>query len=109
MLPRRTELTAYERAEWLSGQSEFAVKFLRLNWRIFAALGLALCLLALLVHPAPAQGAVLAAFVLLPVFLFGLLPAPRPLWPPADPERRSAGTVLCRAGLFQRPPPFSLQ
>jgi hypothetical protein len=71
-----------------------------------AALGMALCLLALLLHPAPVHGAALAGFVLLPVVLFGLVLVPRSLWPAADLDQIFAAPVLCRADLFQRPPPF---
>jgi hypothetical protein len=81
------------------------MKFIRHNWQILAALGLALCLVALMVHPLDAHAPVLSAFVLLPVVLFGLVVVPRSLWPAADLEQRFALPVLCRAQLFERPPP----
>jgi hypothetical protein len=81
------------------------MKFLRHNWQIFAALGLALCLVVLMMHPAGTHAPVLSAMVLLPVMLFGLVLVPRSLWPAADFEQRSAVPVLCRAQLFERPPP----
>ncbi|HEY6446052.1 MAG TPA: hypothetical protein VIY53_06305 [Acidobacteriaceae bacterium] len=70
-----------------------------------AALGLALCLVLLLLHPAPANGAAFAAVLLLPVSLFGLVLLPRSLWPASDLEQRFALPILCRVSLFQRPPP----
>lgn len=81
------------------------MRFFRHNWRTMAAAGLALCLVLLLIHPAPVNGAALSAFLLLPVFLFGLVLAPLSLWPASDWEQRFAAPVLCRANLFQRPPP----
>lgn len=81
------------------------MRFIRHNWRTLAALGLALCLVALVLHPLPAHGPALAGFILLPVLLFGLVLTPWSLWPAADLEQRVAAPVLCRAHLFQRPPP----
>jgi len=66
---------------------------------------MALCLVALTLHPVATHGPVLAAFVLLPVVLFGLVTAPHSLWPTADGEQQWAVPVLCRPHLFQRPPP----
>jgi hypothetical protein len=80
---------------------------MRLRRRNLAAVGIAILLLALVVPPA--AGMVLAtALVLTPVFLFGLVAAPRSLWPAADLEQRFAAPVLERAPLFQRPPPVSI-
>jgi hypothetical protein len=81
------------------------MKILRHNWQAFAALGLALCLVALTLHSAGTHAPALSAFVLLPVVLFGLVLVPRSLWPAADLEQRFALPVLCRAQLFERPPP----
>jgi hypothetical protein len=81
------------------------MKFLRQNWQTLAALILALCLVALMLHPSGAHAPIPPAVVLLPVVLFGLVAVPRSLWPAADLEQRVAGPVLCRAQLFQRPPP----
>lgn len=71
-----------------------------------AGVGLALCLVLLLLHPAPVHGGAVSAVLLLPVFLFGLVLVPRSLWPASDLEQRFALPILCRASLFQRPPPF---
>ena len=77
--------------------------------RKLAVVGVAICLLALVVHPATAGGlAALAAVVLPPVLLFGLMLVPRSLWPSMNLEPYCAVPVLCRAGLFVRPPPFSI-
>jgi hypothetical protein len=73
------------------------------SWKVFAAVGLALCLVALLAHPV--AGYSLAALILAPVLLFGLVLVPRSLWPAADPGVCFAPRVLARAHLFQRPPP----
>ncbi len=81
------------------------MRFLRRNWRTIVVLGMALGLLALLLHPVVTHGPALAAFVLLPVLLFGLVLAPLSLWPAGDLEQRWVAPVLCRAHLFQRPPP----
>ena len=77
--------------------------------RKLAAFGLAICLVALALHPTAASAAALAAFILLPVALFGLVLTPRSLWPVADPAPHFALPVFWLAELFQRPPPFSLQ
>ncbi|HEX4005877.1 MAG TPA: hypothetical protein VHX60_06860 [Acidobacteriaceae bacterium] len=81
------------------------MRFFRHNWQTIAALGLALCLMAVLLHPAPAHGTPLAGFVLLPVILFGLVLVPRSLWPAAELDQQCAAPILCRANLFERPPP----
>jgi hypothetical protein len=39
------------------------------------------------------------------VVLFGFVVAPQSLWPAADFEQHLAVPMLCRAQLFQRPPP----
>jgi hypothetical protein len=79
-------------------------------WQKLAALGLALCLFALvLLHPVSPQAPVLAAVILLPVVLFGLVAVPRSLWPAADLDPLVSIPVRARAHLFQRPPPNSLQ
>jgi hypothetical protein len=78
------------------------------KWRGFAALGMAFCLLALLVSPVPAVGLALG-MVLVPVLLFGLVLVPQSLWPAADREQTFAAPILSRVALFQRPPPFSIQ
>lgn len=75
------------------------------RWQKFLIAGLVVCLLALLLHPVAAQHAPLAAFVLVPVLLFGLIIVPRSLWPSTDLEQRFALNVCCRSSLFQRPPP----
>lgn len=77
----------------------------QLNWRLFAALSLAVCLLLLAFHPAPAHSASLAAFVLLPVLLFGLVLVPISLWPAFDLDQHFVALPVCRANLFERPPP----
>lgn len=77
--------------------------------RKLAAFGLAICLIALVLHPTAAAAVAMAAFILLPVALFGLVLAPRSLWPVADPAPHFALPVFWLAELFQRPPPFSLQ
>jgi hypothetical protein len=69
------------------------------------ALGLALCLLLLTLHPAPGHAGVLAAVLLVPVVLFGLVAAPKSLWPAAGPDERLAAPVFCRGPLLPRPPP----
>lgn len=77
------------------------------RWQKFLIAGLAVCLLGLLLHPSLAQSAVVAALVLFPVLLFGLIPVPRSLWPRRDLDHRFALSVLSRTTLFQRPPPSS--
>ena len=80
---------------------------MRLNWHKLAAVGAAFLLLLLVTHPV--AGVVLAtAVVLTPVLLFGLVVAPRSLWPAADLDQRFVAPVLSLAGLFQRPPPISI-
>lgn len=80
------------------------------TWQKLAAWGLALCLLALvLLQPVTPHAPVLAAVVLLPVVLFGLVIVPRLLWPAADLDPLIAAPVRARAQLFQRPPPNSLR
>jgi hypothetical protein len=79
----------------------------RLNWQVLAVFGLALCLVALLLHPAPAHNTPIAAFVLLSLLLFGLVLVPRSLWPLTGLDQRFAAPVFCRSDLFQRPPPSS--
>jgi len=73
------------------------------NWKLFAAIGLLLCLVALLAHPAQALSPL--ALLLLPVLLFGLVPVPRSLWAVRPSEHARAPRWLARAALFQRPPP----
>jgi hypothetical protein len=77
----------------------------RWNWRFLAALGLGLCLVAMLVHPALAHGSPVAAFVLLPMILFGLVLVPLFFWPPSGLGQRVAARPAYRTNLFQRPPP----
>lgn len=77
------------------------------RWQKFLIAGLAVCLVALLLHPSLAQCAVVAALVLFPVLLFGLIPVPRSLWPCRDLDHRFALPVRSRASQFQRPPPSS--
>ncbi|MGA8108243.1 MAG: hypothetical protein WB974_02340 [Acidobacteriaceae bacterium] len=74
---------------------------------ILATIGVAICLLLLVVQPA-AGVALATALVLTPVLLFGLVVVPRSLWPAADPEQRFDSALLGRAGMFQRPPPISI-
>jgi hypothetical protein len=82
---------------------------MKLNWQKLAVLSLAVCLLALaLLHPIAPQAPVLAAVILLPVVLFGLVAVPRSLWPAADFDPLATIPVRARAHLFQRPPPKSL-
>ena len=85
------------------------MRFLRHNWQTLAAFVVALCLLALLLHPAAPHVPVLAALVLLPVALFGLVTVPRSLWPASDLNPLVCLPVRARASLFQRPPPRSLR
>ena len=75
------------------------------RWQKFLIAGLTVCVLVLLLHPAPAQHGLLAAFALVPVLLFGLVVVPRSLWPSCDLEQPFALPVRCRTSLFQRPPP----
>jgi hypothetical protein len=83
---------------------------MKVSWQKLAALGLALCLLALaLLHPVAPQAPVLAAVILLPVVLFGLVAVPRSLWRAADLDSLTPLPVRARAQLFQRPPPNSLR
>lgn len=77
------------------------------RWQKFLIAGLAVCLLALLLHPSLAQSAIVAALLLFPVLLFGLIPVPRSLWPCRDLDHRFALPFRSRARLFQRPPPSS--
>jgi hypothetical protein len=80
---------------------------MKISWQKLAALSLALCLLALaLLYPVAPLAPLLAAVLLLPVVLLGLVVVPRSLWPVANLDQRFAAPVLCRADLFQRPPPF---
>jgi hypothetical protein len=81
---------------------------MNLNLRKLAAVGELIFLLALVVHPTAAAGFVLS-LVLAPMVLFGLVLTPRSLWPALDLERVFGVSILTRAALFQRPPPFSLQ
>lgn len=74
---------------------------------ILAAIGMAICLLMLVVYPAAGVG-MATALILTPVLLFGLVTVPRSLWPAANPDQRFVSAVLGRTGLFQRPPPFSI-
>ena len=78
----------------------------RTGWQLLAAFGLLLCLLAFTAHPVSALAIQLCPFILLPVFLFGLILAPRFLWPARD-DQQFRPLVLSRAALFQRPPQFS--
>ena len=77
----------------------------RSSWLLLTALLLAVCVVALFVHSAPAHNPPLAAFVLLPVILFGLVLVPHSLWPSSDLDQRFSLAILCRTNLFQRPPP----
>jgi hypothetical protein len=80
------------------------------SWRNLAAAGLAICLVALVLHPTAAGAAALAAMVLLPsalIGLFGLVDVPQSLGSALQLETVFATPVLVRAGLFQRPPPVS--
>jgi len=78
----------------------------RFNWQPLAAIGLLLCVLALASHPVSAVAIQLCSFILLPVFLFGLILMPRFFWPARD-DQQFQTLVLNHAVLFQRPPPFS--
>jgi len=79
---------------------------MRLTWQRLAAMGMAILLLALVVHPA-ASVALAAALVLTPLLLFGLITIPRSLWPAADLEPGFVAPIRGRTALFQRPPPVS--
>jgi hypothetical protein len=84
--------------------------FPALKWGKATALCAALILLALaLLHPVGPHAPVLAAVILLPVVLFGLVVVPRSLWPAADLDPLAPIPVRARAHLFQRPPPNSLR
>jgi len=76
-----------------------------LNWRLFAFVALALCLVALVLHPLSADHSAIGAFLFSPIFLFGLALVPRSLWPPCDMDEGLVAPVLNRTDLFQRPPP----
>ncbi len=78
------------------------------SWHRLAAVALAICLVALVVHPTAAGAAALAAFVLLPVVFFGLVAVPRSLWPAMGLDAVFVPPVLVRTELFQRPPPIFL-
>ena len=71
-------------------------------------LGMALCLLALLLHPVAPHAVAVAPILLLPVLLFGLVLVPRSLWPAFELGQQFALPIRARASLFQRPPPISL-
>jgi len=81
------------------------------NWKkLGAAAGICLGLIGLLLlvaHPA-AVTALVAAFVLLPVVLFGIVAVPRSLWPALDLEAAFTAPIPVRARLFERPPPVSI-
>jgi hypothetical protein len=78
------------------------------QWRLLAALALALCLLALLLlQPVATHAPVLATVILLPVALFGLVAVPRALWPAAELNPLHPLPAQARAHLLQRPPPIS--
>ncbi len=80
---------------------------MRLTRHKLAAMGMVIGLLLLVVQPA-ASVALAAALILTPVFLFGLVVAPRSLWPAADLEQPFVRRMPARAALFQRPPPASI-
>ncbi len=80
---------------------------MRSTWHKLAAFSLAVALLLLVAHPA-AGVALIAALVLTPVTLFGLVLVPHSLCPAADPAPLRDLPIFCRAGLFQRPPPSSI-
>ena len=71
-------------------------------------LSMALCLLALLLHPVAPHAVAVAPILLLPVLLFGLVLVPRSLWPAFELAQQFALPIRARASLFQRPPPISL-
>lgn len=73
------------------------------TWELLAVIGLLLCLIAMLAHPAHVLS---AAALLLPVLLFGLVPVPRSLWP-GDNRQPASQRQLARSTPFQRPPPRS--
>jgi hypothetical protein len=77
-----------------------------LRWQPIAAIALLLCLFALLSHPVSAHAIQQYSFLLLPVFLFGLIALPRSLWPASD-DQHFQPFVVSHTDLFQRPPPFS--
>ena len=77
------------------------------SWRTLAALGAVLLLLFLAVHPT-ATATLAVAILLLPVTLFGLLPAAVTSGTNEGHEARVFRPVLVRARLFQRPPPLSI-
>jgi membrane-bound ClpP family serine protease len=81
---------------------------MRLTWHRLAAVGAATVVLLLVAHSV-AGVALAGVLVLTPVMLFGLVEVPRSLWPAMDLELSFAAPILGRAGLFQRPPPVSLQ
>jgi hypothetical protein len=81
---------------------------MRLHWHKLAAVGMAICLLALVLHPTAVGVAALAAVVLAPVLLFGLVLVPWSLWPVADLDSHCVPAAPCRAALWQRPPPSFL-
>jgi hypothetical protein len=76
----------------------------RFDWQSTAVLGLLLCLLVSLAHPVITHAIQLFPFIVLPLFLFGLVPAPRIFWP-AREEQLFRALAVARADLFQRPPP----
>lgn len=78
----------------------------RFSLQPLAAIGLLLCLLALTSHPVSALAIQLCPFLLLPVFLFGLILLPCFFWAASDDQQFRA-LVVSRVALFQRPPPFS--
>lgn len=65
-------------------------------------------LLALLIpQPQDHHGKVLAAILLLPLFLSGILKVQTASWRPCSLEQQSTRPLSCRPALFQKPPPSS--
>jgi hypothetical protein len=75
------------------------------NWRLSAILGLVVWLVVISVHPASAHISPMAAFVFLPIFLFGLILVPRSFWPSSDLGQQVPARSPYRRIRFQRPPP----
>jgi hypothetical protein len=75
------------------------------RFRIFTAVVVTVCLLALLAPHAGSHGAFIACVLFFPVFLFGLLDLPQVLQGVANADQAIPAQVPVLSTLFQRPPP----
>jgi hypothetical protein len=72
-------------------------------WKLFAAIGLLLCLPALMAHSAQLLSA--TVLLLFPVLLFGFVLVPPSFWPAGARQPVCKPRLFARESLFQRPPP----